>query len=95
MPNVTWTNSIPGARQRPLAKTVIGMRVVGASAFDPVGTVAIPGNTFAIDPTLVPGDYEFNATEFDTAGVPSKTNPTCKFSVDFDAPSGVSNLAAA
>lgn len=95
MPSVTWTNSTPGARQRPLASTKIGMRVVGAPAFDPVGTVAIPGNTFAVDPTLAPGDYEFNATEVDVAGVPSTNNPTCKFAVAFDPPSGVTTIAAA
>jgi len=95
MATVTWTNSTPGPRQRPLAKTVIGMRVVGAPSFDPVGTVAIPGTTFAIDPTLAPGDYEFNATEYDTAGVASTNNPTCKYAVGFDPPSGVSNLSAA
>lgn len=95
MPTLTWTNSTPGPRQRTLAHTDIGMRVVGAPSFDKVGSVPVPGAAFTIDPTLAPGDYEFNATEVDVAGAASANNPTCKFSFAFDAPSGVSNLAAA
>lgn len=86
---LTWVNSTPGPRQRPLKSTVIDARTDPSL---PWGTLAIvPAGTsqLAIDPSFAPGDYTARATEIDVGNVASTNQPTCTFSIGADPPSGV------
>ena len=89
MAALNWVNSTPSSRQRPLAKTVIYVRVKATPAlpWTQLNEVASPGATLALTDQQ-PGDWEFGLDEVDVDGRVSTKRLVVAGTVAFEPPSG-------
>lgn len=89
---LTWTNSTPSQRQRPIAHVRIEARVAGIDEWTVLNTVALPDTELLIE-AVDPGTWEYRGIEVDDAGVESVPVST-SVDVPFDAPSGLETFEA-
>ncbi len=92
MARLNWVTSTPSSKQRPLAKTVVYVRIKAEPAmpWTKLNEVAAPGNSLELTDQQ-PGDWEWGFDEVDTDG---KTSPLDKRfvvlgRVEFAGPTGV------
>ena len=90
MATLTWVNSTPSSKQRPLAKTVIYVRVKATPElpWTELNEVAAPGNSLTLTDQQ-PGDWEFGFDEVDVDGRVSSKRLVISGAVAFEPPSGV------
>lgn len=90
MASLTWVNSTPSSKQRPIAKTVIYVRVKATPElpWTLLNEVDAPGNTLQLTDQQ-PGEWEFGFDEVDVDGKASSKRLVISGTVGFDAPSGV------
>lgn len=91
---LNWKNSTPGARQAPLAATLIEARTDISLPWGTVNNVPA-GTTTLLITSPAPGDWQYRATEVDTKGGKSQPTQAVNVAVPFDPPTGANTLTAA
>jgi hypothetical protein len=89
---LSWVNSTPGARQKPLEATIVSGRSSPSFPFVEINRVPV-GTAELVLQDVAPGSWEYQAVEVDVDGRVSSAQTTI-VAIEFEPPTGVTNFTA-